>query len=102
MQEAIVEVREVREVAQALTRAAALEQLAEECSELGHACLKYARAIRQENPTPVSITTCKEHLNEETADVMNAILMLRSKRMLSGIVDIQRSKIQRARERLDV
>ena len=31
---------------------AVLEQLAEECSELAQASLKYARLLRGENPTP--------------------------------------------------
>ena len=31
---------------------AMLEQLAEECSELAQASLKYARLLRGENPTP--------------------------------------------------
>ena len=32
--------------------AATYEMLAEECSELAQACLKYARILRGENPTP--------------------------------------------------
>lgn len=35
-------------------KAAMLEQLAEECTELAKAALKMARIIRNENPTPVT------------------------------------------------
>lgn len=52
---------------------ATLEQLAEECCELGQAALKYARALRKENPTPKSERECREALTEETADVLLCI-----------------------------
>jgi NTP pyrophosphatase (non-canonical NTP hydrolase) len=48
---------------------AMLEQLAEECSELAQASLKYARLLRGENPTPKTRQECLEALTEETADV---------------------------------
>ena len=50
--------------------AAALEQLAEEASELGHAALKYARIIRGENPTPKTPDEAQKALIEEMADVI--------------------------------
>lgn len=49
---------------------AVLEQLAEECSELTQAALKYARKQRGENPTPKSFDECYDALQEEMADVM--------------------------------
>lgn len=49
---------------------AALELLAEECTELAQAALKFARKKRAENPTPVSTQKCVEHVLEELADVM--------------------------------
>ena len=49
---------------------AVLEQLAEECSELAQAALKYARKQRGENPTPKSFDECYDALQEEMADVM--------------------------------
>lgn len=52
-----------------LTRAAILENCAEECAELGHACLKMARKLRDENPTPKSLKEITENLTEEIADV---------------------------------
>lgn len=52
-----------------LSKAAILENCAEECAELSHACLKMARKIRGENPTPKTIEEIKENLIEELADV---------------------------------
>lgn len=49
---------------------AMLEQTAEECTELAQACLKLARKIRNENPTPKTIEQCYENLYEEMADVL--------------------------------
>lgn len=56
---------------------ALLEQLAEECAELGQASLKYARLLRGENPTPKTEAECLEALTEEIADVelCNSLLM---------------------------
>lgn len=48
---------------------ATLEQLAEECAELGKAALKVARIIRNENPTPVTIKEADASLLEEWTDV---------------------------------
>ena len=57
--------------------AAMLEQLAEECAELGaelgKASLKMARIIRGENPTPVTETEALNAILEETADVLNCM-----------------------------
>ena len=44
-----------------------LRQMAEECSELSQAALKYIRAARRE--TPMRIDEAIEHLTEEIADV---------------------------------
>lgn len=48
---------------------ATLEQLAEECTELAHACLKLARVERGENPTPKLKHECTYAVIEEVADV---------------------------------
>lgn len=42
------------DLANYIGKPALLELTAEECVELAHACLKLARVIRQENPTPVT------------------------------------------------
>ena len=49
---------------------ALFEQTAEECVELAHICMKLARKLRQENPTPINIPDIMSKLGEETADVM--------------------------------
>lgn len=49
--------------------AACLEQLAEEASELAQAALKYARIIRGENPTPVTIDEASKNIVEEYTDL---------------------------------
>lgn len=50
--------------------AAMLEQLAEEAAELTQACLKKARKLRGENPTPKSKAECERELIEEFTDVI--------------------------------
>ena len=62
-----------------------LEQLAEECAELGHAALKLARILRGENPTPVGEAEARERLTEEVADVMVTVDSLMDTRMLRDI-----------------
>ena len=49
---------------------AMLEQLAEECAELGKAALKLARIVRNENPTPVTEDNAEIALIEEYTDVV--------------------------------
>ena len=61
---------------------AMLEMIAEECSEATHACLKYARYLRGENPTPKTEQECLESLMEEIADVELCINIL----ILGGVV----------------
>lgn len=48
---------------------AMLEQLAEECCELGHAALKMSRVLRGENPTPAVLPEALQAFLEEAADV---------------------------------
>ena len=48
---------------------AMLENTAEECVELAQACLKYARKLRGENPTPANEYDIRMNLLEELADV---------------------------------
>lgn len=51
-------------------RAAFYELLAEECAELAHACLKKARKIRGENPTPLEEYDIDCMIEEEYTDVI--------------------------------
>lgn len=52
---------------------AMMNQIAEECCELGQAALKYRRTIEGGNPTPISEKTAWSHLLEEVADIMLCI-----------------------------
>lgn len=52
-----------------LSEAALYEQLAEECIELSHACLKKARKLRGENPTPLQEDEIDHNIVEEYTDV---------------------------------
>lgn len=57
---------------------AMLEQTAEECVELAHACLKLSRKLRNENPTKSSEADIMNNLHEELADVLLCIEELES------------------------
>lgn len=76
---------------------ALLEQTAEECTEMAHACLKMARKLRDENPTPMSIESCSEKLTEETADVMLCInTLMESEVLIDDEIDtvIERKQVR--------
>ena len=55
---------------------AMLEQAAEECTELAHACLKMARFMRKENRVYKSESEIRANLIEEIADVLVCITEL--------------------------
>lgn len=61
------------DIEQLIGTPATLEQLAEECAELGQAALKLARKMRGENPTPKTQDELLENLTEEVADVLLCI-----------------------------
>jgi len=52
-------------------KAALLEQLAEESTELAKAALKQARIIRGDNPTPVTLDDAISDVIEEFTDVVH-------------------------------
>ena len=81
--------------------AAMLEQLAEECTELGKAALKMARIIRKDNPTPVTIEQAKENLCEESGDVITCIEMLESADVLFVDDNERNAKIERWKNRIE-
>ena len=56
-------------IVETIGKAAALEQLAEECAELAQAALKLARIERHQNPTPVKYDEAFTALVEEVGDV---------------------------------
>jgi len=82
---------------------AVLEQLAEECSELAQASLKYARLLRGENPTPKTEQECLEALTEEIADVDLCISELMMEGLVDSnkVIDIIDQKENRWKERLE-
>ena len=79
---------------------ALLEQTAEECAELAHACLKEARRLRGENPTPKTMPECWLAISEELTDLQICIEMLEAAGYHGdpAIADVKR---QRMVQRLD-
>ena len=79
-----------------------LRQLAEECSELSHAALKYIRAARKE--TPMRIFEAVEHLTEEIADVRLMIdavsATVLSERNVDDVQAIKEQKLDRWKKRM--
>lgn len=51
-------------------------QLAEELAEMQHAAMKYRRAGKGDNPTPVTLEQARENLLEEIADVSLCLKLL--------------------------
>lgn len=92
----------MKEIVEKLSAPALLEQAAEECSELNHACLKLARKLRGESPTPVTEEKLISSLNEEVADVFVTIEALVDLGLISfeDVDSIAYSKKQRWKLRL--
>ena len=82
---------------------AMLEQCAEECTELAQACLKMARKMRNENPTPAAMNDILANLNEEVADVMICMTAIVEGGLLSyeSIDSEYTRKEERLRKRLE-
>ena len=84
---------------------AMLEQMAEECNELAHACLKYSRYLRGENPTYSLPRTMIENLNEEMADVTITLGELLGADFTDdsnrGYEEMIAAKINRMKERME-
>ena len=80
---------------------ATLEQLAEECSELAQASLKYARYLRGENPTPKTEAEIRDNFAEEIADVTICIedLLANDIRLATGKTEWKSEKLDRLEER---
>lgn len=91
-------------VSDVLNHAAILEQCAEECAELAQACLKLARKLRGENPTPKSKEELIADLTEELADVTVCTNIMVEAGILDDsedIFDLIESKHIRWEERLE-
>ena len=67
-----------RKIYEILGESELLAQLAEEAAELAQAALKLRRALDGTNPTPKSVSECRDALKEEYTDVIDCgmILML--------------------------
>lgn len=80
-----------------------LEQTAEECCEMAHACLKVARILRDENPTPISKEQAVANVEEEMADtILCADELLGTGIFNAGAVgEIIRKKTERWKKRLE-
>ena len=80
--------KEINALVDAIGVPATLEQMAEECNELAHACLKLARYRRGENLVHgKTYTELVNNLHEEMADVY---VILRELRKITDIVDSER------------
>ena len=82
---------------------AMLEQTAEECIELAHACLKLARYLRGENKVYKTKEEIYSNLSEEIADVYICIDELLEAGVISqeSIDSDIMTKLERMRKRLE-
>lgn len=67
----------IDKIREQIPKAALYEQLAEEAVELAHAALKYARILREENPTPCDRYETIERVSEELLDIIIVMDVLR-------------------------
>ncbi|MDO5397832.1 MAG: MazG nucleotide pyrophosphohydrolase domain-containing protein [bacterium] len=81
---------------------AVLEQTAEECSELAQACLKLARKMRNDNPTPKATNELWENFYEELADVLVCVEALDESKNIDcqKVLDVQGAKAGRWEQRI--
>ena len=94
----------MRTIVERIGKPALLEQTAEECAELAHACLKEARRLRGENPTPKSTPECWLAISEELADLQLCMELLEGAGYGQDPVaaaDQRAAKLLRWRDRLD-
>lgn len=80
---------------------AALEQLAEEATELAQTALKLARIVRHENPTPVDYETAFYSFLEELGDTRLCIKVLEEKYGKLNTIRGERKKLERWQTRID-
>lgn len=80
---------------------AALLQLAEECTELAKACIKWVRAQSGINPTRNSLKECGDNFIEELADVINSMTVAVDNLNAYPIKVIAEDKLNRWKESLN-
>jgi hypothetical protein len=86
------------DIVERIGKPATLEQMAEECCELGKAALKLARVMRGENPTPVTEEQAVANLIEEVGDVRSCMLLVENWiELITG--EQEEFKLNRTRER---
>ena len=91
-----------KKIAEKLSKAAILEQMAEEAAELAQAALKLARIIRGENPTPVTEDYAELSLQEEYCDVRVCARVLDEHIcLLRGTTWLENQKMERWLKRLE-
>lgn len=92
------------EIAASIGTPALLEQAAEEAAEFAQACLKLARKIRGENPTPAALYDLNLQMHEEAADVITCINVMREADVLDqrAVDRIAKEKLERWRARVEV
>lgn len=77
--------KEVTRLVDAIGLPALLEQMTEECLELGHACSKYSRKLRGENEVHgKSEEMLRRNIHEEMADVL---VITRELRKVCDVID---------------
>ena len=86
------------EIVRRTSRVSRIELLAEEAAELAAAASKYARILRDENPTPVSEETAWKALLEEYSDVVGVAQTLMVRPGYKLIHDKYRRWINRLKE----
>lgn len=75
-----------------------LRILAEESTELAQAALKMIRAI--EGDTPVSEAEALSSLIEESADVLNGLIVTLTRKQWDSVIRIMKRKLERWEKRL--
>lgn len=75
-----------------------LRILAEESAELSQAALKMIRAI--EGDTPVSEAEALSSLIEESADVLNGLIVTLTRKQWDSVIRIMKRKLERWEKRL--
>lgn len=92
-----------KEILDQIGEAALLEGAAEECAELAHACLKMARKLRGENPTPVGEAWIAASVRTELADLLTYadVLLCLPWMAPEKVEEIKAEKMSRWGKRID-
>ena len=92
---------ETTKLADKIGMPAMLELMAEEATELAHACQKAARLLRNENPSPGhTMDELMDHVEEEMADVYISLREMRKTQYVndthvSSVIDKKRERMNK-------